>query len=198
MNDRKALKGSASRITSIFSSKDKGEEEKETLRDRQKYMRLNFLMLSSVLKEAKKNLKEQGKRSFSFFPLFTSKILKSENPHLLEITKQAHSCCINQDHHLFPFKQFFLRNEFTMRRVIEWRLSKYIKSKDQLKDFVEVMKETPPDTFRRHLVTLIDQEEKEEGELTKEEIEKAEKEQEARWDLWKHNADGDPFRVSRT
>lgn len=94
MNDRKALRGSASRITSVFSSKDKGGEEKETLRDRQKYMRLNFLMLSTVLKEAKKNLKEKEKKTFSFFPLFTSKIMESENPHLLEITKQAHSCCI--------------------------------------------------------------------------------------------------------
>lgn len=82
-----------------------------------------------------------------------------------------------------------------MRRVIEWRLSKYIKSKDQLKDFVEKMKEIPPDTFRRHLVTLIDEEAQEES---PEDSEKEAKEQEKKWDLWKHHADGDPFRVSRT
>lgn len=198
MKDRKALKGSASRITSLFSSKGRNEEEKKDFRERQKYMRLNFLILSALLKDAKKNLKESEKKSFSFFPLFTSKIMNSDNPHLLEITKQAHLCCISQDHYLFPFQQFFLRNEFTMRRVIEWRLSKYIKSKDQLKNLVEVMKETPPDTFRRHLVTLIDEEEKDENELLREEIKKAEKEQETRWELWKHHADGDPFRVSRT
>jgi len=197
MNNRKTLQNSASRITSLFSTKEKKEDRVKSVHERQKYMRLNFLLLTAVLKEAKNNQKEKEKRTFSFFPLFTSKILSSDNPHLIEITKQAHSCCTRQDLHLFPFKQFFLRNEFTMRRVIEWRLSKYIKSKDQLKSFVEVMKETPPDSFRRHLVTLIDQDEKEED-LSKEQIEKAEKEQENRWELWKHHADGDPFRVSRT
>ncbi len=67
MKDREALRGSASRITSIFSSKDNSEEEKKGFRDRQKYMRLNFLMLSAVLKEAKKTSKRKGKRHFHSF-----------------------------------------------------------------------------------------------------------------------------------
>lgn len=196
MNDKCTLKGSVERITSLFSSKKGKEESKKTPLEKQKYMRLNFLFLTTLIKETKKY--QEGKRETSFFPLFTAKILNSKNPHLIEITKQAYSCCNQQDLHFFPFKQFFLCNEFAMRQIIEWRLSKYIRSKDNLRLFVEVMQETPPDTFRHHFITLINQENEKEKDLTEEQLNKTEKEQENKWILWKHHVDGDPLRVSRT
>lgn len=195
MKEKNALKNSVGRIASLFLSKEKKADKQEKKNEKQKYMRLNFILLNAAFNAAKKNKKDFEKQKISFSPLFTPDIMDSDNPHLVEITKQAHRCCTKQDLHLFPFKQFFLRNEFTMKRVIEWRLSKYIKGKDQLKSIVEIMKQTPPDIFSGHLVTLINQDGEVEAKL--EDVNKEAKEIEKNWDLWKHHADGDPLRISR-
>ena len=194
MNESNTLKLSAHRISFLFSSKKKGEKKKAPSLKHQKYMRLNFLLLNVFLENSKKRELTSSKEALSFFPFFTDQVLLSNNPHLIEIVKQAHSCCIKQDFHLFPFKQFCLRNEFTFHKVIEWRLSKYIKSKEKLMRFVKIMKETPPDAFRHHLVTLLKKEEK--SPFFKKNQDEAKK-QVQKWELWKHHAEGSSFKISK-
>lgn len=195
MDESALIKTLTERITTLFSSGEKDQKQPAVGRERQRYMRLNFFLLSSFL--TRPSRREKTKRPFSPFSFFTSNILNSDNPHLVEIIKQAQRCS-QKDLGLFlPLRQLPLKSELTMRRVIQWHLSKFIKSEGQLKAFVEMMKRTPPDVFRSHLITLIGQRGKEEGGIL-EEVEKAAKEQESKWELWKsHYTDGDPFRVSR-
>ncbi len=188
MTESNTLGLSANRISSFFTSKKKEEKKKNFALKKQKYMRLNFLLLNAFLENSKKTKFTRPKGSLSFFPLFTNRILFSENPHLIKIVKQAYCCCIKQDFYLFPFKQFCLRHELTFHKVIEWRLSRYIKNKEKLNYFVKIMKEVSPDLFRYHLVTL----------LGKEESREEDKKQINRWDLWKHHNDGNSLQVSKT
>lgn len=157
MTNSNPLKAFVKRITTLFpQEKILSDHRKKEECEKQKYIRLNFFLLTAALEDEKKD--EKKRCLSSLFSIFNPDVLALKNPDFLEMIKQADSCCTRQDLHLFPFKQFFLRNEFAMRQVIEWRLSKYIKSKEQLDAFVKVMKETPPDVFRHHLVTLITEE----------------------------------------
>jgi hypothetical protein len=190
MTDDKTLKEAAEKIGSLFSSSEKKSllSKEELMKS---YMRLNLLLLEALFNQ-KIEKKEEKKTS----PFFTSKILSSQNPHLIALVKQAYFSSKEAHFLLWPRKQSLLQSELSMKKVIEWRLSKYMKSQEQLEKFVEIMQKTPPDTFRYHLVTLL--KETEEEPSVEDEIRKAEKEGQDRWDLWKHHADGDPFRISRT
>lgn len=158
MKNKNNLKYAARRISTLFVFK---EEVKNNTLKKQNYMRINFLLFSVFLKTSNKNEKGRKEHTFIFFPFLTSKVLNSQSSPFFEIVEQVWICCTKQDLHLFPFKQFFLRNKFDMQQVIEWRLSKSMKSKKQLSSLAEVMKATPSDAFRRRFVTLIDQNKKE-------------------------------------
>ncbi len=170
MKNRKPLKSSTSRISKLFSPKETKE-----IKTKRAYMRLNFLQLTRVFNSLKK---EEGTY---VSPLFTSNILSSDNPHLIEMTKQAHSCSRKQDLHLFSLKQFSLRNEFAMKRVIEWHLAEYMKSKEQMSAFIEIMKEASPETFRKHLFTLLG----------------SDKHEDNQWEPLKRQTGGELCRVSK-
>jgi len=194
MKEGHFLKNASSRIASLFSSKQDTAKTPSSHRKQSPCMQLNFFVLNELLSAAKKEECEKKNRSFTFFPLFTTEMLESTNPHLSAMISQARRCCSKQDLHLFPYKQFFLRNELLMRRVIEWRLSRYLKNPKQIEHFTAVLSKSSSEAFRGHLITLIRDEEPKETQNEK----SVEKEHEQKWDLWKHHADGDPFRVSRT
>lgn len=198
MNTERELVAAADKVTSLFTFSEGKRSLAQRNRSRhQHFMRLNFILLTHFMKQVHKK-SDVKEHEFSFFPLFTSKILASENAHLVEITKQAESCCSKQDFHLMPYKQFLLRNELTFKRVIEWKLSKYVKTKSQLDALYSKMKESSPDVFKRHLVTLIKSSKSPEAELTEKEANEAAKRQEDTWKLYRHHADGGPSRVSPT
>lgn len=186
MSKDSKLKQFAQRIASVFSSKEPPQKsEKNTP---QRYMRLNFFLLNHALDHIQKgnSIKSQS--------LFTKKILASDNKHLSEIVKQAESCCSRQDLHLMSYKQFFLRNEFAMKQVIEWKLSRYIKEEEKIRTFIEKVKGASPEAFKRHLITLLNQEK---TDFSQEDLEKELKRQEENWRLYQTHGDTGPNTVSR-
>ena len=179
------LKNSALRITSVFSNQEKPQEkQKQTSKE---CMQINFFLFTHALDYIQKG--HSNKTS----PLFTKKILASDNEHLSEIVKQAQSCCLKQDIHLMSYKQFFLRNEFSMKKVIEWKLSHYLNGKKQIQSFINKMKTSSPGVFKRHLITLLNLSEKK---FSQEDLEKELKRQEENWKLYQHHGDGGPTKIS--
>ena len=150
-------------------------------------MRLNFFLLTHALDYIQKG---GSKKSLSSF---TKKILSSDNKNVNEIVKQANSCCSKQDLQLLSYKQFFLRNEFEMRRVIEWRLSKYIKEEDKICTLLRRIKESTPEAFKRHLITLLNDDE---SEISPKALEKELKRQEEHLKLYQAQGDRGPTSVS--
>jgi len=168
----------AQRISSVFSVKKTPEKSKKSTC--QKYMRLNFFLLTHALEYIHRG------NPIKSSSLFTKKVLASDNKHLDELMKHAESCCSKQDLHLMSYKQFFVRNQFALKRVIEWKLSKYFKEEKQIRSFIEKMKESSPESFKRHLITLLSEEAK--G-FSQEELEKELKRQEENWKLYQTHGD---------
>jgi len=185
MSKNPKLKHYSQRIASLFSVKRNPVRPKG--RSSPKFMRLNFFLLSAALEHIKGESSRKGPS------LFTKKILTSDNKHLSEIVKQADSCCSRQDLHLMSYKQFSLRDEFSMKRVIEWKLSKYMRGEEQIRSFIQKMKESTPAAFRRHLITLLNEEKLE---ISQDELERELKRQEESWNTYQHHGDGGPTTIS--
>lgn len=179
------LTSSALRITSVFSHQKKPQEKQE--RASKECMRINFFLFTHALDYIQKGYSNKT------LPLFTKEILSSSNKNLGEIVKQAQSCCSKQDLHLMSYKQLFLRNEFALRKIMEWKLSKYLKGRKQIESFIDKMKESSPSVFKRHLITFLNVTKKE---FSEKNLEKELKRQEQNWKLYQHHGDGGPTKIS--
>lgn len=180
---------SAKKITNIFSTNEKKTDSKEGMfYKEQKYIHLNFLFLSAFLAPSKGKDKSKNAKPRRFSS-------SSSDKHFMSIVEQAYACCSKADLHLFPFKQFFLKNEFAMKRIIEWKLSKYIQEKKKLNELIDRMK-YPPDIFRHHLITLLKHNEVVPEESVEELMEMDRNQQEDRWRLWQHHASTGPINIS--
>ena len=167
------------RIRSIFKVDRSVKKEKRAIKS--EVMRLNSFLLHAAMKQVQK------KPSKKPLPLFTTKILSSKNKHLSALVKQAESACAHQDIELLFYKQFFHRNGFALRQVIQWKFSKYIKTQQEANALLDTMKEASPETFKRHLITLLS----EEG-LSSEEITKEANHLEEQWKLWRQQGGNAP------
>lgn len=176
----------AQKVASVFFKKEAPKETKSE--SRQKYTRLNYFLLTHALEHIQKG------SSNTSSPLFTKKILTSKNENLAEMVKHAESARAKQDIHLMSYKQFFLRDELEMKRVIEWKLSKYIKEEEQIRTFIQKMKESSSDNFKRHLITLLSEKEKE---VSQEELARELLRQEKNWKLYQSQGGPGPNTVSR-
>ena len=138
------------KIRSIFTTKNASKEEKKPLKIHA--MQLKFFLLHAALKHIQKG---NSKKPLS---LFTMKILSSKSEHFAALIRQAEKACSKQDIELFSYKEFFCRYQFALRRAVQWKMSKYIKTQEEAKALIQKMKECSPDAFKRHLVTLLKEE----------------------------------------
>ena len=165
------LKESLDRIASIFKGKKETGDEKKELHI--PVVQLNFFLLNAAFKMIQK---EELRKPLS---LFTTKILNSKSKHFEALIKQAEAVCSKQDIELFSYKEFYSQNHFALRRAVQWKFSKYIKSKQEAAVLINKMKEASPEAFKRHLITLL----KDEG-LTSQEIEQEAQKLEEQYSLW--------------
>lgn len=175
----------AQKVASVFSKKEAPLEKSEP---RQKFTRLNYFLLTHALEHIQKG------SSTNSSSLFTKKILTSKNENLAEMVKHAESARAKQDIHLMSYKQFFLRDELEMKRVIEWKLSKYIKEEEQIRTFIKKLKDSSPENFRRHLITLLSEKNKE---FSQEELNEELRRQEKNWKLYQSQGGPGPNTISR-
>ncbi len=164
-------KESLERIASIFTKKGEARKREKSLNT--PVVHLNFFLLNAAFKKIQKG---KSKKNLS---LFTTKILNSKSKHFAALIKQAESICSKQDIELFSYKEFYSQNYFVLRRAVQWNFSKYIKSKREAAALINKMKEASPEAFKRHLITLLKDEE-----LTSQEIEQEAKHLEEQHSLW--------------
>lgn len=144
------IKSSIGQIASIFKTKRTVKKEEKVLKTHA--MRMNFFLLNAAIKHIEKgNLKKP-------LSLFTTRILTSKSKHFGALIEQMESVCSHQDIELFSYKEFYCRNQLALHRAIEWKFSKYIKSKEDLVTLIHKMKESSPETFKNHLITLLKEE----------------------------------------
>lgn len=167
------LKQSLEKISSIF--KGKQETEKSQKGFQTPVVHLNFFLLSAAFKKIQNGLSRKP------LSLFTTKIINSKNKHFQALIQQAERVCSGQDLELFSYKAFYSENHFALRRAVQWKFSKYIKSKEEAMDLVSKMKTSSPEVFKRHLITLLKEEE-----LTSQEIDQEAKRLEEQYLLWQH------------
>lgn len=175
MGKEKKLRGSLESIVSIF--KIKRELKKESKAMHTSVVRLNFFLLNAAFKKIQKG---KSKKTLS---LFTTEILSSKSEHLKALIKQAEAVCSKQDIELFSYKEFYSQNHFALRRAVQWNFSKYIKNKQEAALLINKMKEVSPESFKRHLITLLKDED-----LASQEIEKEAKCLEEQYRLWHHGS----------
>lgn len=168
------IKESLDRIASIF--KGKKEVKKEGKAFHSSVVRLNFFLLNAAIKMIQKG---EYKKPLS---LFTTKILSSKSKHFEALIKQAEAVCSKQDIELFSYKEFYSQNHFSLPRVVQWKFSKYIKSKQEAAALINKMRESSPEAFKRHLVTLLKDED-----LTPQEIEQEAQKLEDQYSVWHHS-----------
>lgn len=173
MGKESMLKGSLDRIASIFKTKSETNEEKKEMRA--SVVRLNFFLLNAAFKKIQKGNSQKP------LSLFTTKILNSKNMHFSALIKQAEAICSKQDIELFSYKEFYSQSHFALRRAVQWKFSKYIKNKQEAAALINKMKEASPEAFKRHLITLLKDED-----LTPQEIEQEARRLEEQYSLWKH------------
>lgn len=167
------LKESLERIGSLFNTKRETNKEKKEMRA--SVVRLNFFLLNAAFKKIQKG---KPRKPLS---LFTTKILNSKNKHFSALIKQAEAICSKQDIELFSYKEFYSQSHFALRCAVQWKFSKYIKNKQEAAALINKMKEASPEAFKRHLITLLKDEE-----LTPQEIEQEARLLEEQYALWKH------------
>ena len=138
------------KIRSIFTIKRSSKREDKSLIA--PTVHLNFFLLNAALKHIQTGI---SKKPLS---LFTTKILTSRSKHLEALIKQSESVCSKQDIELFSYKEFFSRNQLALRRAVQWNLPKYIKTNEQAEILIRKMKETNSESFRNHLITLLEEE----------------------------------------
>ncbi|QVL56951.1 MAG: hypothetical protein KFB93_06075 [Simkaniaceae bacterium] len=182
MGKESKFKGSLDRISSIFKGKKETKGEDKELHI--PVVRLNFFLLNAAFKMIQKG---ESKKPLS---LFTTKILNSRSEHFAALIKQAESVCSKQDIELFSYKEFYSQNHFSLRRAVQWKFSKYIKSKQEAAALINKMKESSPEAFKRHLITLLKDED-----LTPYEIEQEAQELEEQYSIWHHGGSA-PITVS--
>ncbi len=170
------------RIRKIFKVDRSVKKEKRAIKS--DIMRLNSFLLHAAMKHMSQGGSKKARS------LFTTKILSSKNRHLSALVKQAEAACVHQDLELFFYKQFFCRNGLALRRVIQWKFSKYIKTRQEANALLNAMKETSPETFKRHLVTLLSEEK-----LSSEEITKEVEHLENQWKLWTQQGSTESLKV---
>ncbi|MCB1107925.1 MAG: hypothetical protein KDK76_07515, partial [Chlamydiia bacterium] len=159
------------RVRSIFSLQNSSKKEEKPLKGHAQ--RLNFFLLNAALKYIQKGNREKP------LSLFTSKILNSKSHHFEALIKQAESVCSKQDIELFSYKEFFSRNQFALRRAVQWKFSKYLKTNEEVKALIHKMNESSPETFKKHLITLLKGED-----LSMEEISKEANRLEGEWKVY--------------
>lgn len=174
MGKRAKLKESLDRIDSVFQTKTETKKERKEIRAL--VVRLNLFLLNAAFK------KIQEGQSLKSLSLFTPKILNSENKHLTALIRQSEAIYSKQDIELLSYREFYSHNHFSLRRAVQWKFAKYIKNKEDAEALIRRMKVISPEAFKRHLVTLL----KEEN-LTIQDIEEEAKRLEEQY-LWKHGS----------
>lgn len=177
MGKESKLKQSLEKISSIFKGKQETENSHKELRT--PVVHLNFFLLSAAFKKIQKGLPQKP------LSLFTTKIINSKNKHFQALIQQAERVCSKQDLELFSYKAFYSENHFALRRAVQWKFAKYIKTKQEAIDLIAKMKNSSPEAFRRHLITLLKDED-----LTPREIDQEAKRLEEQYSLWHHGPSG--------
>lgn len=177
MGKESKLKQSLEKITSIFKGKREPAQEEKELRT--PVVHLNFFLLSAAFKKIQKGLPNKP------LSLFTTKIINSQNKHFEALIQQAEKICSKQDLELFSYKAFYSENHFALRRAVQWKFSKYIKSKEEAMELLSKMKRSSPEAFKRHLITLLKDEE-----LSSQEIDQEAKRLEEQYNFWHHGPSG--------
>ncbi|MCB1115308.1 MAG: hypothetical protein KDK71_02465 [Chlamydiia bacterium] len=175
MTKDSTFKDALKRIAAVFTGKR--EPKKEKTESAIAAMRLNFFLLSAAFK------KVQNKPSLKPFPLFTAEIINSKNKHFDALIAQAQKVCSNQDLELFSYKAFYSENHFALRRAVQWKFAKYIKSQEEASALLAKMKNSSPEAFKRHLITLLKEEK-----FTSKEIGEEAKRLEKQYGLWHHGS----------
>lgn len=159
------------KIKSIFKSKKASEQDQQPRKVHA--MQLKLFLLQAALKHIQKG---DSKKPLS---LFTTKILSSKSKHLDALVRHAELVSSKGDIELFSYKEFFCRNQFALRRAVQWKMAKYVRTQDEATQLIKKMQESTPESFRKHLVTLL------EGEgLTSEEITREAKRLEEDWCIY--------------
>lgn len=167
------LKYSIEKIAHIFKGKQETEKPNKELRI--PVVHLNFFLLNAALKKIQRGLPQKP------LSLFTTKIINSKNEHFKALINQAQRVCLKQDLELLSYKAFYSENHFALRRAVQWKFAKYIKTKQEAIDLLSKMKNSSPEAFKRHLITLLKDEE-----LSPHEIEQEAKRLEEQYTLWQH------------
>jgi hypothetical protein len=177
------MKGVLDKIKAIFSSKGAEGSCKKPLKPSS--MQMNLFLLNAVLKHIQKGVSRKP------LSLFTTDILSSKNRDLEALIEQAQHVCKKQDIELFSYKEFYSRSKFSLRSLVQLNFNRSIKTKDQAEALIHKMQEQRPSDFKKHLITLLENEDIE-IEQVQEEMKRLEKE-------WKFYAPGHgkPAPVSR-
>jgi hypothetical protein len=173
MGKESRLKHSLEKVASVF--KEKGETEKGEKEFHIPVIHLNFFLLSAVFKKIQRGLPQKP------LSLFTTKIISSKNKHFKALINQAERVCSKQDLELFSYKAFYSQNHFALRRAVQWKLSKYIKTEQEAIELLSKMKNSSSDSFKSHLITLLKDEK-----LTSQEIEEEAKRLKDQYTLWRY------------
>lgn len=156
---KESLLKATKKVASLFTVKKSKipAKEQETI-SKEKLIHLNYALFETFLHamSSRKEEKGEGLSNPSRLSHLTKVSKGSKGSPLSELIKHAEKCCDDQDLHLIPFKQIFLEDSFTVRKVIQWKLSKYFKTEKALKSFVDVMEQKSPEVFRKHLITLFE------------------------------------------
>ena len=171
MEKESRFKHSLEKVASIF--KEKGETAQGEKQFHIPVIHLNFFLLSAVFKKIQKELPQQP---LSFF---TTKIISAKNKHFEALINQAEKVCSKQDLELFSYKAFYAQNHFALRRAVQWKLVKYIKTEQEAIELLSKMENSSPESFKRHLIILLKDEK-----LTLQEIEEEAKRLEDQHTLW--------------
>ena len=107
------------KVRSIFTTKRSSKSDEKPLQARA--TQLNFFLLKASLNHIQTG---NSKKPLS---LFTTKILNSKNKHFAALIKQAEKVCSKQDIELFSYKEFFYRNQMSLRLLFSGNLESTLK-----------------------------------------------------------------------
>ena len=115
------------------------------------FSRLNF---DHFIKEFQK-LKKSKKRTYALYSLLKSDFLKQYSRFEKSI-KETQSCCTNQDLHLMRYRQFLLRKKLFSKKIMGWKLSTQVISREKIDYLNTKSKQFPCISFKNYKIKPIE------------------------------------------
>lgn len=125
--------------------------------------------------------------------LLNKKIQKSGIQDLNKTTHCTQSLYSKQDPCFLASTAFFTQNLLIMKKVAEWKLSKYIKDSKKLHAFIEQISTLSQKSCKTHLINLLKEEEKD---FSPDKLEEELKRQEKNWQLYQTHGNNNSNTIS--